>query len=392
MQPKFKPLFTSIEPHSVKYADSVDQLNNYRIIKTDNFAKLNNFIWTESPLLAEESYHYVTNKNYSNELENFTLKQIFKDLIIKAVTDKVTMSKTMADSDLDRLMQLYEYCYGTSASEKLIEIKKHLNTTVSNLTDYVTKPRQDLMVVKINERVGCGAFLDPKANPIQENEIVTVYTGIYKNFEQRNECEDYAFDLPQHPIFYSQNHAEKDGFNAGFIDAKNYGNISRFIQDLPTEDEIKELYKLRTRKLNTIATANIKGLLSYCNNVPVVYLVATREIQPGEQLGFSYGRGYWSRAELIKNIKRFLFDKNGQIIKPDKFINYINLVKDNHYYCFPKAKLKQQIKKNLALHFVSKVNGKLENITIGVQELISIFKKSKKIKRFFSSLLKVFDK
>ena len=368
MQPTFKPLFSTIKPEYIKYADSISELNNYQIISTDDFAKLNNFIWTESPLLEEESYKHITYPIYFNELENFTLKQIFKDLIVNAVTDKVTMRETMADYSLDRLMQIYAYCYAISANEKLIEIKAHLDTTQTNLAKHLTEPRQDLIVAKMSDNVGCGVFLNPKADVIEVDEIIAIYAGFYKSFDDRKEHEDYAFDLPQHPIF-----SLKNQLNSGFVDAKHVGNISRFIQDLPTQEELKDLYQLPAKKLSCIATANIKGVLTYYKNFPVIYLIATRKIQPSEQLGFSYGKGYWARAELLKNIKRFLFDNNGQLIKPDKYINYINFVKDNHYYCVSKTKLKQSIKNNNPLNFSSNVNGIAKNIIINVDELHSLY-------------------
>lgn len=384
MQIILKPLFNSMKPEYIKYADSVSKLNTYQIIDTDEFAISSNFIWTESPLLTEDSYDFIADETCFDKLEEFVLKQMFKDLIIKAVADKLTMSGTIADYDLDRLMQVYEYCYAVSSREKLIELKNQLSITQEKLTKHLATPRKDLVIVKINSDLGYGLFLDPAAKAIEANEIVAIYTGCYKNFADRREHEDYAFDLPQHFIFSANNQ-----LNSGFIDAKHYGNISRFIQDLPTQEELKELYKLPAKKKVRTATANIKGVLTYYQNVPLIYLIATRKIQPGEQLGFSYGKGYWTRAELVKNVKRFLFDIDGQLIRPDKFINYINFVKDNHYYCFSKNELKQIIKNNVPLNFVSNINGIAKNITVSSEELCLLYKKRFMVfKRFLKKITK----
>lgn len=368
-QKKLTPLFAYSSISYIKYAESLDKLHQCQFISKKEFAKNNHFTWTESSLVTEDKYDYITNQKNNPWLEEIILKNHFSALIVRAVEDKITMAATIADYDLNQLQKTYSYCYSMPVDERIFEIKLHLRETEQKLDNHLANLRQDLVICKLNETIGHGVFLAPDAKPINKNEIVAFYTGTYKNFAEREDVAEYAFDIPNHIIFANKINRMEANFPSGFIDAKMYGNISRFFQDLPTAEEIQELYKIPTEEISNIATANIRGLLTYYHNIPVIYLLTTRDIQPGEQLGFSYGKGYWARAELIKDIKRCLFYKNGTLAHTDSFINYLNLAIDKHYYSFSITKLKQHIKHNLPLSFTSKVNAKIKKIEIDANQL-----------------------
>ncbi len=92
------------------------------------------------------------------------------------------------------------------------------------------------------------------------------------------------------------------------ITAKRSGNITRFIQDLPGNDELRGIKGLSSSDLARIATANLiirpRPIGRGCY---FVELVCIKQINPGEQLGFSYGSGYWAE----RKIQRAVFDQQG---------------------------------------------------------------------------------
>lgn len=93
----------------------------------------------------------------------------------------------------------------------------------------------------------------------------------------------------------------------GLVDASKSGNISRFMQHLPTDTELK-IMDINEKLIPQIATENIEFEdVSYMDQ-DVMLLRTTRIIMSGEQVGFSYGLDYWLNSRL----PFFLFNKKGE--------------------------------------------------------------------------------
>lgn len=126
------------------------------------------------------------------------------------------------------------------------------------------------------------------------------------------------------------------------VDAAERGNVSRFIQHMPlnhqTFKEITQEMPSYYEETNTsvksdqfwqyenlvckegiddtqVAWANLFTRLVWIRNKPCIVLFNPRKINAGEQLGFSYGDGYW----IFRRQKPELFDLSGNIIPHDKY-------------------------------------------------------------------------
>lgn len=133
------------------------------------------------------------------------------------------------------------------------------------------------------------------------------------------------------------------------VDAEKVGNIARFIQHMPINFNLRTEYREKWldynqeksenkpeffeywqwRNLNyysgltenDVAWANMSMGTIPLQGVPCAILYNNRKIHKGEQIGISYGQGYW----LSRNIKPELFDSNGEVI-PEKKYGYKEVV------------------------------------------------------------------
>ncbi len=76
--------------------------------------------------------------------------------------------------------------------------------------------------------------------------------------------------------------------------------------------ELESLDK-KTLSMENIAWSNVYSFPSVINGIPVSCLYAERNIQAGEQIGFSYSCGYWCK----KNRLPWLFSRQGMSIPPE---------------------------------------------------------------------------
>jgi hypothetical protein len=66
---------------------------------------------------------------------------------------------------------------------------------------------------------------------------------------------------------------------------------------------------------NDFASTNILPEFLVYNGVPIIALVTLRDIQPGEQLGYTYGINYWTSRQVNPEI----FYPNGEIVPPSEY-------------------------------------------------------------------------
>lgn len=119
-------------------------------------------------------------------------------------------------------------------------------------------------------KIGLGVF---SRNFIRTDDIIGVYTGV-----KTNQC-------PKSLNFTFK--PEKDCLNM-YVDAKYYGNITRFINHAPDLEKDNEVLKSPPGLI-----ANVLGAIYYFNGISVIVFVAKRDISPGEQLLVNYGDEYF---------------------------------------------------------------------------------------------------
>lgn len=186
-------------------------------------------------------------------------------------------------------------CVDKSSLYKKLIAQEHYIDTIYQ------KSLEGLAIVNMGESLGHGVVT---LNPISKGTIVTHYAGIItRNISKKPDYEDI---LSSYKVRY----------NDYIIDAYLTGNIASFIQDAPTEIELKNEFIISKVLAEQVATENLNfgaGILQGCE---VVYLQAIRDIQPGELLLISYGKSYWSIEYLLKNVSRILFAKDGKPMPP----------------------------------------------------------------------------
>lgn len=115
---------------------------------------------------------------------------------------------------------------------------------------------------------------------------------------------------------------------ATIITAKNKGNFSRFINSLPDATQFSDLRQIQRANLSVV----------WINDD--IYFVTTREIRPGEQLGFDYGDGYWKKDRSnilvfkvgnneVWSVSQALFNEGSIAYKEKNFSRAINLFKQS---------------------------------------------------------------
>lgn len=192
-----------------------------------------------------------------------------------------------------------------SAEQKLLLVDNFPSDSeiVTRIEDRLLHPLSSLVISEIDPEVGRGLFLAHDAEPILKHTILGLYAGEYllKSPKKTVNCV-YMMGL-----MGSENKRSK---YSPHINAQNYGNFTRFMQDLPCSEEIEAL-SLPDSISQSIASENVEAREILYKGISVMYFIAKRDIKPGEQIGFSYRGDYW-KNDRIK--MRCLFDHGGQII------------------------------------------------------------------------------
>lgn len=153
----------------------------------------------------------------------------------------------------------------------------------------------------IGPEVGYGLFA---MENIKKGDIIAEYTGSYVK---------YAKSAKQSPYIVPNSDYGDDG--AAYLDAEHRGNVARFASYLPTEKELS-LYKYKLPDDVEVVLANAR--LVAIGFPPLQLLVATKDIKPYEQIGFSYDLSYGYEFSPWPEEPQ-LFNKNGEIISRDKY-------------------------------------------------------------------------
>ena len=98
-----------------------------------------------------------------------------------------------------------------------------------------------------------------------------------------------------------------------YTDARLHGNITRFINHAPKENDKTNSHFLE---------ANVKGSNHYVNGIHVVVYTTTKEVLKGEQLLVDYGPDFFAKRPITR------FKKNGKAISGNKKL-FLNIRQKN---------------------------------------------------------------
>ena len=133
--------------------------------------------------------------------------------------------------------------------------------------------------------IGFGVFC---RDAINKGDVISLYSGV-KTIESSTTSR-YAFK------------SKKDCLNM-YIDARLYGNITRFINHAPG---------IRTNKNSPssvpLPEANVAATSYYLNGIQVIIYSAQRDVLKGEQLLMDYGANFFKKARVSR------FKINGQAV------------------------------------------------------------------------------
>ena len=149
---------------------------------------------------------------------------------------------------------------------RLKEQEISLGTTYKN--EIISAHTENLYVKYLGPLIGRGVFATEE---IKKNAFVGCYVGVVEPYDPYLDFNDYLYKYPliceTQPLI---------------INAKNYGNITRFI--------------------NHSFSPNLSKHYAYCNHVFHVIFLANRIIEKDEQLFYDYGKSYWNLRGLPLNL------------------------------------------------------------------------------------------
>lgn len=137
----------------------------------------------------------------------------------------------------------------------------------------------------INFSMGLGVF---SRDGMKDGDVVGVYSGV---------------KTAHPPSVYQYMFERKEDCLMMTLDARQTGNITRFINHAPSERPTKTLFN-RWSALE----ANVKATHHYLNGIEVVVFTTKKDIPPGEQLLLDYGNRYFKNGNMAK------FKTKGRVI------------------------------------------------------------------------------
>ena len=180
-------------------------------------------------------------------------------------------------------------------------------------------PLVNLVLCKMGE-CGHGVFA---SKDIPKNSVVAVYAGTIMEGDKVSDAADHALGYyGTNMSFSTRHHRGIASFlqhmpeEPRFADAKTFSHVLKMTGQDVSEDELRlnvELYSTEFDSAKTkelIATENIRREFLEFNKIPLIAMVADKDIKSGDQLGFNYGYQYW----LSRNVTPEFFDKNGTTV------------------------------------------------------------------------------
>jgi hypothetical protein len=159
---------------------------------------------------------------------------------------------------------------------------------LSTFHDLPVLPDLENLVLCPMGDAGMGVFA--KAD-IKKRSILCTYAGEYSpnafshfgSIEEFRDKIEYTFLIELDDKFY------------GLANARKKGDVGRFFQHLPTQEELDANYTFTNHvDRNRVATANVGFALGVYNKKLVLCLYALEDIAAGSVLGYSYDQLYWT--------------------------------------------------------------------------------------------------
>jgi len=195
-------------------------------------------------------------------------------------------------------------------------LSNQLKTQLSNLLE---KSRNDLAICKINDQVGHGVFA---INSIPRDTVLCFYSGTLMAGHQVRRDDHALGYYGMNLMFTTEHHRGIASFFQHLPSPLKVPDVKQLRQllaitgqdisehDLKLEDELYSIAFKDNRMKDNLAMENIRKEYVVFRGCPVVLFVTNKVIQPGEQLGFNYGFGYWLSRGTVPE----LFDNTGAII------------------------------------------------------------------------------
>ncbi len=258
------------------------------------------------------------------------------------VADKLPIEAGCTVQSLTReqfcIAEKFEYIAGIHADRALRDDfwtnKDYPRALIPAILHCLTQPRTDLVVAPMGEELGKGLFLAADANPIRAGQVVLIYEGLL-DLDRKEVLAielDYIYNYDkakkENPI---TQYVKKQNAESGYaIYAGELGGLARFMQSgLDDYELFNTLVGLSDTEKKHIPTANLLPSIADHLGCPVIAFIATRDIEPREQLTYSYGNIYWQLPERKTSQK--VFDHYGRVIGE---------VKNNQIMIFDKNNLK----------------------------------------------------
>lgn len=171
-----------------------------------------------------------------------------------------------------------------------------------------------LALAKINDEIGYGVFyVGPEitAQTLKENPYLLViqYTGEFADNDEKGDSVYSAGKLPN-------NH-----FGSLCIDAFRYGNLARFINHLPSKQQVAEYEFALGLQENQIKTANLALTFLTQGEYPCFCFKVCAPINYGDQLGYSYQDSYWFTQELQQQVMpKYFYAMDSFTVIPSYFL------------------------------------------------------------------------
>lgn len=289
--------FTQTSDHVFHYEyDNIDELRYSgiyvysRLIRADKPLACT-FKINPSPLFQHSKFAqdiYFSINRHQLAKESIHIKQL-EDLTHHLLGTKFVFSEDLIIDDQFTIADLPPFVDGDSlyiTNDKLVTLLK----TPSTFSRYELR--------YISPEIGFGVF---SKKTIKKEDIISIYSGV----KTIRKPDSLSFSFI----------AKQDCFMM-YLDASQYGNITRFINHAPTHNSEHSL---------SLIEANVKANTYSLNGIEVIVYSACKEILPGEQLLVDYGQAFFEGMDL------FRFKTNGRPINTNKKFIWSNIQeKINH--------------------------------------------------------------
>ena len=195
----------------------------------------------------------------------------------------------------------------------------------SQLRKILTKPREDLAICHINDKVGYGLFA---LADIPKDTVLFFYAGTFKESQVKKAKGDHSIEYwGMDAMVTTDSHRGIASFLQHFPSPLKFPDIKQLQwilaqtgQNIPEEtlklqDELYSITFQNEEARRNLATENVRKEYINVDGDPVLVFVTNAAIHKGDQLGFNYGYTYW----LGRNTVPEFFDKTGAIIPSEQY-------------------------------------------------------------------------